>query len=306
MLTERNREALELADRLRSDSPDIADCIERMIAMAEGKYERAREIARRSELSSDPTRRSYGYEELASLAADRGDYPGAIAYLNQGLEEDSKNNNPVRRLWKLIDRAYLAIRLRDFNQCLQDVHEALHATSSPWLIAAAVTVLGNAYANAPVKFRPAIRAELTYATQVVSSFSDNGSIFEFVRLRTKGELELAARNPRAATVTFGLAAIKDAPVESREYVGRAFVTLARSESSKDKSESTLRDALRSYSATALGPRHIWCEPSDYLPGFFGDQLESYLEIAKQLGVRNGDIERAEQEFRSLRATSLPN
>jgi serine/threonine protein kinase/tetratricopeptide (TPR) repeat protein len=305
MLTGRNEEALQLARGLRPGFPDFADCIERALYMVDRQFDRAANMARRSEVSSDPMRRSYGYEEQASLAADRGDYQGAIAYLDRGLERDTKSNVQVRRLWKLIDRAYIEIRIGDFEDCLKNIHEALHATSSPWAIVAADTVLGNAYASAPAKYRHAIQSELTYAAHIVFSFTDNGSIFEFARLRTDGELQFASGNQRAAVAKFRLAAVKDAPVEHREYLGRAFVGLAQIEPSQAKSRADLQQAFDYYSVTALDPRRIWCEPSDYLPGFFGDQLRSFLEVAKQLGIRNTDVKRAEEELRSLRATSRP-
>jgi tetratricopeptide (TPR) repeat protein len=306
ILTGRNEEALQLADRLRPTFPDLADSINRALYMVDRQFDRAAEVAGRSEVYSDPMRRSYGYEEQASLAADRGNYSGAIAYLDLGLEEDSKNNIPVRRVWKLIDRAYLEIKVGDFARCLKDIHEALHAKSSPWIIVAADTVLGNAYASAPRAYRGSIQSELTYAAQVVSSFTDNGSIFEFSRLRTEGELQLARGNPRAAVATFRLAAVKDAPVENREYLGRAFVALAHIASSQNESRSDLQAAFNSYSVTALDPRRIWCEPSDYLPGLFGDQLRAFLQIAKQLRIRSGDVESAEEEFQSLRGGNVPN
>lgn len=300
VLTGRNEEALKLAGRLKLAFPDLADCIERTLSMVDRNFDRASQFAERSQRSLDPIRRSYGYEELASIAADRGNYAAAMVYLNRGLEEDAKNDNSVRRIWKLIDRSYLEIKMRDFDACLRDIHEALQATPSPWLIVAADTVLGTAYAGAPGIYRHWIRRELEYASRIVSSFSDNGTIFEFARLRTRGELQIVEGNPIAAVASFRLAAIKDAPVENREYLGRALVTLARAQSDQKKARAYLQEASDFYSITALDPRRIWCEPSDYLPGFFGDQLEAFLQIAKEQKIRSGKVGLAKEEFRSLR------
>jgi serine/threonine protein kinase len=306
VLLGRTAEAEQLANELRSTSADTADSLDRMISMVTGEYDRAALLAGRSESSSDGQRRSYGYEEQASIAADRGRYAEAIAYLGHGLDEDSKNGTRTRPPWKLIDRAYLETETRDFDACIKDVNDALQEASSPWPILAADTVLGNAYATAPAKYRPSIRRVLSHANKIASSFTESGTVFELARLRTRAEMQLSSGAAREAIATFGFVEIKDAPSESREYLGRAYEALAQSEPTREKWRSDLTRAMHYYAVTALDPRRAWCEPSDYLPGFVASQLKSFLRIAGQLALKGQDIESADQRYRALHAVSVSN
>lgn len=306
VLLGRNAEATELANEMRPTSADTADSLDRMISMVTGEYDRAALLAGRSESSSDGLRRSFGYEEQASIAADRGRYAESIAYLRHGLDEDSKNNIQSRLIWKLIDRAYVEAETEDFDACLKDVNNALQGASSPWPIVAADTVLGNAYSTAPAKYRPSIRRVLSHANKIASSFTESGTVFELARLRTRGEMQLSSGAARDAIATFGSVEIKDAPAESREYLGRAYEALAQSEPTREKWRSDLTQALHYYSVTALDPRRVWCEPSDYLPGFVASQLKSFLKIAGRLALKGQGIENAEQRYRALHAVSISN
>jgi hypothetical protein len=299
ILQGRNDEARDSARGLRSKYPDLADRIDVILFLLNGQYDQAAKAASDSQATADPLRRSYGYQIQASIAADRGDYRHAIEYLNRGLDEDRQGNS-AQRFWKLLDRAYIESRVGEFDNCLRDVHAALDASASPLMISTADTVLGAAYIDSPPRDHELIRRELARIDHMLVVSEGDGAIFEFARLRTRGEILLAEGKPKAAVEVFQRAAIKDAPVESREYLGRALLALAASEHSSAASDNLRRMALKAYSATALRPALIWCDSGTYLPGFYADQLQSYVQIARDLGSKNDDAIAAEAKLASLR------
>ena len=299
ILQGRNDEARDWARGLRSKYPDLADRIDVILFLLNGQYDQAAKAASDLQAAADPLRRSYGYQIQASVAADRGDYRHAIEYLNRGLDEDRQGNR-AQRLWKLLDRAYIESKVGEFDNCLRDVHAALEASASPLMISTADTVLGAAYLDSPPRYHELIRRELARIAHMLVVSEGEGAIFEFARLRTRGEILLAEGKPKAALEAFQRAAIKDAPVESREYLGRALLALAASEKSAAAADNLRRQALTAYSATALRPALIWCDSGSYLPGFYADQLQSYVRIAQDLGSKDADAMAAEAKLASLR------
>jgi serine/threonine protein kinase len=290
------------AAHLKSEHPALAYRIETVLYLSSGQYDEAARAAANSQGIADSEARSYGYKIQASLSADRGDYHQAIKYLDRGLKEDEQENR-ADRSWKLLDRAYLEIKLGEFNNCLRDVHDSLVASASPWTIATADTVLGIAYLVSPPRYHGAIRRELAHMERMLGASEDRSAIFEFAKLRTQGEILLAEGKPKAAVEAFQKAELKDAPVESREYLGRALWALAASEKNSKSSASLRRQALKAYSATVLRPALIWCDAGSYLPGFYADQLQSYVEIAQELG--SPEAMPAEKRLVGLRGRTNP-
>jgi serine/threonine protein kinase len=270
------------AAHLKSEHPELAYRIETVLYLIHGQYDQAARAAANSQTAARPEARGYGYKLQASLAADRGNYRQAIEYLNSGLKEDALDNS-ADRSWKLLDRAYLETRISEFDDCLRDVHDALAISTSPWTIATADTVLGAAYLASPPRYHEAIRRELARMDRMLGTPEGHSAIFEFAKLRTQGEILLAEGKPRAAVDAFRRAELKDAPVESREYLGRALWELAASEKNPAVAADLRQQALKAFSATALKPSLIWCSAGSYLPGFYADQLRSYVQIAQELG-----------------------
>jgi hypothetical protein len=132
----------------------------------------------------------------------------------------------------------------------------------------------------------------------------NSAIFEFARLRTQGEILLAEGKPGAAVEAFKKAELKDAPAESREYLGRALLLLAASEKNSKVSASLREQALKAYSVTTRRPALIWCAAGSYLPGFYADQLQSYVRIAQGLGSKSAEAQAAEERLAGLRGKSI--
>jgi eukaryotic-like serine/threonine-protein kinase len=285
------------AAHLKSKHPELAYRIETILYLIDGQYDQAASAAAHSQAVADTEARSYGYKIQASLAADRGDYRQAIKYLDDGLKEDARENKDP---WKLLDRAYLKMKIGEFDNCLSDVGAALAASTSPWIVATADTVLGSAYLASPPHYHEAIRRELARMDRMLGPAEGHSAIFEFAKLRTQGEILLAEGKPRAAVEAFRKAELKDAPVESKEYLGRALSALAASEKNPAVAASLRQLALKAYSATALKPALIWCSAGSYLPGFYADQLQAYVQITRALGNKNANATAAESSLAHLR------
>lgn len=292
------------AAHLKSEHPELAYRIETVLYLIEGQYDQAARAAANSQAVAGPDVRSYGYKIQASLAADRGDYRQAIKYLDSGLKEDAQDSR-ADWSWKLLDRAYLEARTSEFDTCLRDVHDALKASSSPWIIATADTVLGDAYLASPPSYHDAIRRELTRMDRILGASEDRSVIFEFARLRTQGELLLAQGKPKAAVEAFNKAELKDAPVESREYLGRALLAQAASEKDPAVAAGLQQQALKAFSATVLNPALIWSNAGNYLPGFYSDQLQAYVKTNQRLGAKDAAAQATETRLARLRDRPSP-
>lgn len=325
ILLGRNDEARGWASaHLRNAHPELADRIEIVLDLLNGQYDRAEKVAAESQAAAGPKLRSYGYRIQASLAADRGNYRQAIEYLNLGLDEDTQEKRTEQSrnhcatyghipeqdsrntacAPKLLDRAYVEARLGEFDDCLRDVRDALDGDTSPWTIVTADTVLGAAYQSIPHRYHEPIRRELARMAHMLVGSQGRGAIFEFAKWRTQGEILLAEGKHEAAVEAFRKAALKDAPVENREYLGRALWALAASEKNSTASVSLRRQALEAYSTVALRPALIWCDPGNYLPGFYADQLQSYVYIAQSLGRNDPQASAARDRLARLREPNI--
>jgi tetratricopeptide (TPR) repeat protein len=301
----RQTEATKWEEQLRRSHSDLAERIEVLQFKINLQYDAAERIAEHLVTSSDPLLRSFAYEERASLLADQGMYEAAISVLEKGMSDDIQNNQEARRAWKLVDRAYLEARLTRMEDCLTDTRAAIHTNNSPWLTIAVATVLGNALTIAPADYHRRIIEQLVRLGDMASGSHDIGSVFDLMKLRVQGELELARGNPKLAVATFGNAATQDAPAEGREYLARALFALAQTEASAEKANADLEESMNYYALAALRPAFIWFDPSSYLPGYFGDQLEQYVNIATKLNLPNPDVARAEAQLKAIRQNHNP-
>jgi serine/threonine protein kinase/tetratricopeptide (TPR) repeat protein len=298
--TGRRKEGLDQQSKLRRSFPDLADRIEILVAMLDGHYDAATAIADRTLKRTSVRHRSYGYEELASLMADRGMYDVAIQVLNEGIDDDTKENRPSRHAWKLVDRAYLKMKADKLEECLADTQAAIQENKSPWMMIAVANVLGNAVTMRRPEYRPQIRAQLSRMRKIASATADAGRVFELAELRIQGEFEFAEENARQSVAIFRRAAVADGPAEGREYLARALLAAAESEQDSEKADAEMRESLRLYALTATRPAFIWVDLSGYLPGFYGDQLERFVKISKIVKFHDQDVAHAEERLQALR------
>jgi tetratricopeptide (TPR) repeat protein len=283
----------------KHNHPDYASEDEAILALLNHHYDDAARIYKSMESSTSAMRRSYGYQDLAGVEAETGHFSQAIDTLNSGIVEDKSQNNSAEEAAKLLGRAYLECRLQQFEDCLEDVHAGFELSPTPEDALLADTVLGDADSAAPSRFAPAIKHELGQIEHSLPG-QEYGKLAMVVKLRTRGEIQLASGEPKAALQTFENAAVQDASAGSREYLARALVAVAAIESDEQAKANLLRKAQSAYAAIATKPSTVWCDLSGFPPGFYADEIAAFLSIPLRGGQPNPAVKHAAEELALLR------
>lgn len=264
----------------KHNHPDSAGEDEAIFLFLDHRYEQAANIFRsRESASSSPTMRSYSFQNLAALYADTGHDAQAIQALDTGAADDAAHHAIEEQASKLLGRAYVECTSGSFDGCLRDESTGFALNPSPEHAFTADTILGLAFSAAPKSFRTRIHRELE---RVEGSLRPTqfGTLSQLLKLRTRGELELAEGHPAAALHTFEALAAKDAPAGDREYLARALVAVAATEKESSASIDLVRQAKQAYAAIALHPAIVLCDAMNFPPGFYRNQLSSYIALAE--------------------------
>ena len=146
------------------------------------------------------------------------------------------------------------------------------------------------------------RAETLLTTMERSLPDDSlGLVYALARARTHGELALIRGDTKSALIAFRKADSLDAPLSAREYLARALLAAAAKTQNRDQSLALKNEALHFYGRPSLRPMMVWREAWDYPPGFVGDQMASYLNLAKSLGRNDAETQQVQSTFNRLRA-----
>jgi tetratricopeptide (TPR) repeat protein len=269
------------------------------LAFLQGNYDMAAASFTALQDSSDLALRSEGFDQLADLAAERGDYAAAASLFDRGLAEDAAQGNMSARATKLAGRGAMKARLGDYPGCAADLRSAIAANPSPEMFLHVETILGEAIAAAPPSAAPALRREMIALTAHLPA-GDYGMITHLLNLRSQGESELAAGHIDAALQHLRELAAIDAPAKPREYLGRALVAAAAVEPSPARVLALRREALQAFAVVALHPGFVWEDPYHYPPGFVADEIHAYLQLADALDDRSPDVQAARTQWVSLR------
>jgi serine/threonine protein kinase/tetratricopeptide (TPR) repeat protein len=291
------RTTLAQADSLAA-SPYITS-IRGTLDFLEGKYTEASQAFTSLKTSSDPLLRSRAFAMLADLAAERGDLPGAVTHLDQGIQEDSAQGNPPARASKLAQRAGLKARLGDLAGCNADLRAALEGTPSPELRLMVETVLGQAIQLAPPATSHALRGRMVELDRNLAP-GDFGMISRLLAMRSHAEAALASGDTAAALRQFRQLSALDAPAMPREYLGRALLASAAADRDPSHTAALRREAQNAYAKVALHPGSVWGNSYDYPPGFYADQLRNYLSLADALNDRSAEVQEARKQWALLR------
>jgi serine/threonine protein kinase/tetratricopeptide (TPR) repeat protein len=300
MIQGRLQEVPQWISQLKKDNhPDEAAEDEAILLFLNRRYDEAEPVFQSMESSASAMRRSYSYQNLASLDAEQGRFTDAIDSLNRGINEDNAQNNREQQASKLLARAYLECKSGQYDPCLQDIHSGFALGPTPGHALTADTVLGNAFAAAPSRFAPQIRRELNVVAQSIPD-SGLGNLASLLKLRTRGEIQLASGDPKGAVQTFEKAATKDAPAGSREYLARALVAVGAVEPDPKAAANLRRMARDAYAPIALKPAYLLCDLAAFPPGFYADQLESFLRVSLPTDQSDSIVLHAAQELAALR------
>ena len=266
----------------KHDHPGSASEDEAILLFLSHRYEQAAQLFRTRESSSHtPMMRSYSYQNLAALYADTGRIAEAIQTLDAGIADDVANHNVEQQSSKLLDRAYLECNAVSFESCLRDESAGFKLNPSPEHALIADTVLGLAYSAATPRFRAQVHRELEHVERSLPP-TQFGTVSRLLELRTRGELELAEGHSAAALHTFEGLAAQDAPAGDREYLARAFIAVAATKGKSAGSKDLIRKAEGAYGNIALHPAIVLCDAMNYPPGYYRNQLSSYVALAAAL------------------------
>jgi hypothetical protein len=158
-------------------------------------------------------------------------------------------------------------------------------------------VLGRAIAFAPAAGTRPLEAELakldaSFPTQPLGTLSKLG------RGHLRGEMLLARGDAAGALREFRMVDARDAPAASRDYLVRALLALAKTVGPAE-ARGLRTEALRALASVAERPNVLW-QWQDYMPpGFYADQLEVWLSLAKQSGADGVERSAVEQRLRML-------
>jgi serine/threonine protein kinase/tetratricopeptide (TPR) repeat protein len=282
--------------------PGAASEIKVILLLMNHKYDEAADALRSSNGLGWPDQINATLRKQARLVAERGNFREAIELLNRAIAADDSQSNPDQHAATILDKSYLEYKLNDFRGCVEDARSGFALSSSPEILLAAETVLGNAFAVAPSTFAPAIRQGLEDIGKRIPS-ENYGNISVVLKLRTRGEILLARGDSAAAVESFRDASRKDAPANSREYLGRGLLALARRERDPEIKKTLFIEAAGTFSVDSKSPALVWCNWLGFPPGFFADQLESYLKVSRLLRRSDTLTSRTRDELASIRAGS---
>jgi serine/threonine protein kinase/tetratricopeptide (TPR) repeat protein len=265
------------------------------VAFLDGRYDEARRIFESLATSQNPRARSRSYERLGCLLAERGLYRDAIQALTKGMKEDLAQGNPAAQSTKLTARASMESKLGDFSGLVSDLDRAIKLDHSPESLLSVEAVLGPAIQIAPDSALGGMR-RFAVGLEKYQPSGDFGVISQIVQLRIKGEALLAKGNVRAAAQMFRELDAVDAPVKSREYLGRALVSVAASESNPSTRRQLETAAKNAYGRVALKPAIIWVDPLAYPPGALREELRAYVSLARLTSDGSYEASLAEKTY----------
>jgi serine/threonine protein kinase/predicted negative regulator of RcsB-dependent stress response len=259
---------------------DDAYLVEGESNFVQGRYQEALEDFTKLKESQDPLYRSYAYSLLTRLFAEMGQYKNALQALDQGIAEDLATGDTVHRADKILDRAYLSFRHRQYQACLHDVGLSLDLDRSLQRSLAAGTLLGQLAREAPENIKAQVRSHLRSIEARLPEGSFN-PFSDIVRAHLRGEILLAEGKWQPALDEFTKADQLEAPAKDKEYLARGL--LAASEHTSDPAAARLRESALSASASfALKPGLAWQWAQNYFPGYSSDSTLSTVQLASRL------------------------
>jgi len=275
--------------------------LEGHLAFLEGRYEDAAKSFDGLRNASTFAHQASHTSLLARLAAERGDIPKAIKLLTMGLEEDRIRGDKSQESAHRLDRATLECESHDLLQCVKDTDLAVDLDPRPEHLIEASALLGRGAA----RNRRASRSELSITLKSIQkklSSLDQGILFDTARLRIQGEVFLMEGKVDAALKSFRGADTLESPITGREYLGRALNQAASVTLDETKRKALLEEAASAYSRTALHPEVVWYYALDYSPGYLGESMRDYLDIADRLSPQRPEMETIHKSLAVLRSS----
>jgi serine/threonine protein kinase/Flp pilus assembly protein TadD len=281
---------------------DDANLVDGQSNFLQGRYPEALADFGKMKESTEPVYRSYAHSLLARTFAELGQYQNALRELNEGMAADLASGDGPHRSDKLLDRAYIDFRKRNYEDCEQDVEAALQLNPNLQTSLAAATLLGRAASESVVPGRTRLRAQLRELAATLPN-EDFKPMSDIVRARVRGEVFLVDGDWKAALQEFENAAALEPAVKDKEYLARARLEASKHAADSASAKRLIDESLAAYSVLAMKPGQIWQWALDYPPGYFSDTTLAYIKAASLQGTLDGRTKNALRGYLSRRANA---
>jgi tetratricopeptide (TPR) repeat protein len=285
-------DASKWIDHLRKTGyEDDADLDEGQLHFMQQRYQASLALFTRLKDSKQPFYPSYAYSLLARLFAEMGQYENALQALKDGTAVDLAAGDTVHRADKLLDRAYINFRRREYEACLQDTRSSLALDRSLQRSLSAATLLGQAAFETTGTLKANFALELR-AIEVNLPSGDFRPFSDIVQTHLRGEVLLAAGRWKPALDEFRKANRQEAPEEDKEYLARGLLSAAQHSTDPATAKRLRSDALVALSPFAMRPGLVWQWAQAYFPGYVSDETFFAAQVAANLNTLNPELRRA--------------
>jgi len=292
-------EALQWATVLdKQGSPETSSYIRGAVQFLNHNFREADNSFNAMAASHNPIVVSWSYYLRARVAAELGDYPGAISMLDQGIEFNRQSGQVAFEADQLFARAYVEALFGNYAACLKDIQLAISLEDSPRRLTVASAVLGEAYSRAPHLYGAQLERELRKLEKRLPHGS-LGVFAEIARYRLRGEVLFASGDAKGAVAEFGRASQLEAAANSREFLGRALSRASFQEKDSRTAQELRQAALDAYAVLALQPARLWLDSPDSLPGSYLLQLHAFIDLARGVPGYEKQLARALAEQQAL-------
>lgn len=279
--------------------PDSAALLDGTVDFLNGRYEEAENKFTSVSSSPVPANRLKAFSFLIRVAAERGRFTQALAWVGAGITEAVRQGNNAQQAAFLMDQAYVECFLKREKECLRDAKRSLALDKSPEMLIFAAELYGrgstgtvNATAN---KFRAALQALMP------NTSADNGNLAHRVGLQClRTEILMGSGRWNQALKEARHNSIIDQQFGRKHYFARALSLAAQNEPVFSTRQSLLVEARAAYAKTALRPGVIWTQPGLYPPAAFAEDLSAYIRASLSLKANDEPLLRAQRVYERLR------
>jgi len=282
--------------------PDQATLVWALDRFVEARYDESARAFLLLENASTESYRRFGFAGLARVQAEREEYEAALKTLSEEENVLGPLQSETEKASLSIDRAAIYCTLKAFDQCFQNIDQALRRDSSPENLLLASSTIGQAKPSMS-KAEVVRSLERLHAMQARLPSEEIGTIYSLARYRIRGEVYLAEGDPKKALLEFRKADALDAPLRARDYLARGLVALASREHNSAVATQLREEARKVYARVALRPVIAWRRPFDYPPGFVVSEMRNFVELSRTLHHTDAEVQNVEAVMAGLRNAS---
>ncbi len=277
--------------------------IQGLASFLSGNYDSAEQHFQEMIQSFHPHDRSMGFTMLIHLAAEEELIQKAMELLNQAMAEDRQRGDRAAESETFIDRAELERKLGNYEEVLESIQRGLSLDESPQRVSSAALILSRTLFVTKGPLASRIRQELL---AIDSHFTGEsiGNYSKLAKLRLRAHVALATGNWSSAVDLAKKADALDTPTGDRSSVAFVLITAAHFVIDKATKGKLLNEAAAMQSRTVLNPGLAWTDPFTNLPGFYAEEMSSFIETAKSID-KIEDVGQVSSILDRLRRNTVP-